>query len=379
MKTNAVRPARGRQSRAKKQAARPVVSRNKTVLVVGGGVSAILSLRELVKAGFDTRAVVGSEVGGEQTLACQRYLHAGSFYTNLELISLLLRARAPWRTLAEETGLRIVTGRSYVGFVDEAEAAERVAVWHITGLRYRKLRVPASHPFRTGNLRHLYLMTDEGWLADPNPAQVLSTGLEQRILRANVTRVEAYDGGFRVYAGNERRAEILSAEGLVLAAGAGNQVMIDQLSSDGRPRQQVRRCQVLELAGPLPFASLLCPSSGHFIVPAGTTGERTTWKCTFGADPAVDSADSPIDPVRYRRQQAALAAALPFTAGPMVTSTVTSVSKAESWDLGRGKRPDSYFVGEVVPGAIAIWPTKLTLAPLAAEQAVTSICRHLCP
>lgn len=351
------------------------------VLVVGGGVSGLWTLFELLGRGHDAWLVEGAGLGSGQTLASQGILHAGVKY------------RLPGNTADSSREVadvqpvwdRALAGRGGPDLRGVRTLSRVTHLWSLPTMGARLAAEVASRVMRSGTTK-VGPGERAGVLASA-PASVSVFESPERVVdpagivdglraacggRARAGRVgglSPHAEGFLVRL--EVGGEIL-AERVVLAAGEGNEALIAALGADPgrfaqrRPLHQV----VLHDAPAALFGHCLQASDKPILtVTTGELGGRRTWY--LGGDLAETgpgrSADAQVDAAR-----AAVGRALPWVDVSGCGWSTFVVDRAEG-RTPEGRRPDGPVVSEIVPGVLGVWPTKLVLAPLAAERVAVAL------
>lgn len=350
------------------------------VVVVGSGVQALLTWEQLSRTHSHLRTVLVSEPDAcaSQTLSSQCYLHGGHFYRSPSLVSQLVACRGLWNDLLQAYAIPAVEQQSYMALPKAKNGQEWLKRWQAFGLDY-EIADPPGHIGTRADL--LFVRVDAPWIDGAMLLDRLFLAAADHVIEGSVVWSSALEGpSYRLMLDTPDGFISLTTNKLILAAGLGNQPLVDQILPRNRlTLQQNRRCQVLVLEGAVPPCSILFPVEGLFIVPTMIEG-RTTWLCTYGQDDVVVGNPLVPPPLDQERLASQIATTSDLFPGLLERSDVRlgiyTCWKAESKELGAGKRPDEAYVREVNPNLIVIWPTKLTLAPLAARAAAEHLGKH---
>jgi glycine/D-amino acid oxidase-like deaminating enzyme len=339
------------------------------VVIVGGGSQGLFCLKEAHKLGLNAKCIIGPDIGGHQTVRSQYYLHRGYFYKSLSLSEEFRQARELWERIISESGIDVHRDKCVVGFESIEAAESHVSLWEESSMPFKSVSLPSNHPYAGGNITHFYNV-DELWISDARFVEKQFQKYSDHCIFGTVTAIENDVAGYRVDYNMDEEKIVLKAKNIILCAGINNATLINQVATiPSSELQQQRSCQVLVLTGNFPQESLLCPSRKHFICPYTADGVSYSLRCTFGFDPPVlTNTDPPVDQDRLAVQLQALNADLPRILALTEHMSQYTAVKAEYLPYGRGVRPDRPAVVEVTPGLYAIWPTKLTLSPLAAKS-----------
>jgi hypothetical protein len=304
-----------------------------------------------------------------QTLSSQCYLHRGHFYQSNTLIADLLRTRTAWAQIVEDNSIACIEGQS-CALLNNDKKSDWINHWSKQGLSFHE---NFDKSFSKTNENYSEFIIDAHWI---DGADLLKKYF-QKFYRSTVFGKfeKTIEGTTQVdvFYSNENGLNVIRTDQIILAAGTGNANAIRKTGHicDIEP-QQNRQCQVLVIAGKLPNISVIVPTDGLFIVPA-IGAEEVRWQCTYGTDEVSHhelGRPSPVDPNRIKDCLSALEKVFPWlsSASPALQFGCYPAWKAESAQDGQGKRPDSYSILEVTARVTAIYPTKLTLAPLVAKK-----------
>lgn len=342
------------------------------VAIVGGGIAGLWLANLLGRRGYGCVLLEADALGGAQTLASQGLIHGGLKYAlsgNLTGASEAIAGMpARWRACLAGTGeldLRAVQPLAdrYCLFAAESTLGRLTAFFASRALRGRIERLdPDDYPpaLRDPGFRGVVYTLDDFVLDARALVGVLAEGAAGRLYRHRLgpDAVRATADGVLLDLGSER----LLARRLVLAAGAGNEPLIERLGLDvpmqRRPLQQV----LVRHRYPHPLF-------GHCLTGIRRPEPRLTitshragdgWLWYLGGQLATDGAELAPDAL-VRHARAELAACLPWIDWRDAVISTFSIDRAEPAQKG-GRRPDQAFV-DAQGACLVCWPTKLSLVP----------------
>lgn len=353
------------------------------VLLIGGGIAGMWTLDALRRRGIRAALVERDALGAGQTLWSQGIIHGGLKYTLAGLMNPSAEAirdmPALWRACLageREPDLRPATIRSQHCHLWRTDTiASRVGmIGAKMGLRIRPVGLvrderPAVLRDCPGEVARL----DEQVIDPGAVLAALAKHSAGRIVTGEVVAAEKNGDAWvvRVAAGHEQR---LRARAIVLTAGNGIPALRRMLNLDPG-RAQTRPLRMALLRGP---AESLHPLYGHCV-----DGSRTRVTVTSATDRAgrrvwqvggevAEVGPSMRDPLEFlRHARAELRAAIPGLETPECAWSFYDAPRAEA-ATATGRRPDDAAV--ITEGrVITAWPTKLALAPRAAERVIESL------
>lgn len=349
------------------------------VVVVGAGMAGMLTALALAERDISVLLLESGRLGGGQSGQSHGYLHRGYAYGTAEpqLPPLFTRARARWDRLA--THLTPVTEASTVAFASETAARAAAAHWASAGLPVERIDPPAWLAARiVACFRSSESTLHLGRLLHALGERLQAAGV--RVTRGEVFRTGLDGSGVSTdYTDPDGSTVSVASRAVVVAAGAG---AVSILERSGLPCVvQCRKSHMLVLRGELPAVSAIFPEREHHgLFLASRTGpdSRTTWLISdFQSFDGTEPDSGELAGWWARR----------------VLSTLRSL--VDSRTLGRvdllsgyaatksGLVPQSgtvahEFSRDFLDGRVVVSsPSKLTLAPLAAEDAVRSVCAVL--
>jgi glycine/D-amino acid oxidase-like deaminating enzyme len=350
------------------------------VLIIGGGVQGLWLLNDLRRQGYSAVLLERRELGGGQTCHSHVYLHQGHLYREVRLAEHLKGVTGLWAEWLREHPVRRAVMPSCFGFLGAGDAQTRVRLWSHPDLGLPYEAVPVPPALEGGVIRHT-LQSPEICLEGQSLVEELSRPVEPWISRIeDVTDV-------RLDPKAERVTEVTAAmpggtclkfrpRALVLAAGAGNQALLDRATGGSRAlagrlrdQQQIRKGHMLVVSGPaesLGALSGVFPHCGLFLV-ARREGSEVTWLISDDRSPLLGFVEDWLEyDTRAWLPQviAALRQVAPryFTSPERLRWGIYEAPKAEGRALGfvPGEERIEQFR---IPNLWVLWPTKLTLAP----------------
>ncbi|MGH8582819.1 MAG: FAD-dependent oxidoreductase [Gammaproteobacteria bacterium] len=345
------------------------------VLILGGGAAGLWCLDRFRRAGYHAILLEAHALGAGQTIQAQGIIHGGSKYA-LWGVRKFNAARATsampgrWRSH--------LTGASEPSLADARVLSEHCALWLPRGSMIARAQcwgfLPLVHQVGLLTSRPIPLAPADWPVALRDSAvavyvlneQVISTGsLLQALAAIHERYVFLYEGAdIRFNAGRiETGDATIEARATVLTAGAGNAALLRKAGIEHEIMQRLPLHMVL-LRGALP------PLFGHCVA-----GGRTQLTITAPA-PGVWQVGGQIaedlayqdDPEHARRQ--ALRAVRRWVPGFDPSGVEIALYRAVR-AVGRTAdllRPSGVHVGQVAPGVVVAWPTKLCLTPMLADE-----------
>jgi len=349
------------------------------VVILGGGIAGLWTLRRLLAAGFSVRLIERHALGSLQTMASQGIIHGGIKY------ALTGEASAASRAIAgmPERWRDCLAGSGEIDLASVKVLSPRQYLWTTTGIGSRLAGVAASRAIRTSVESVDRDALPEAFRGAPKGVSVYSVDepvLDPRSLVEALARPVGGTidiGAYRLRrTGTEVQIELergpaVRARAAVLVAGAGNGGLLGELGLT-TPRQQTRplhmlmaRSRVGEADLPAVFGHCVGLSDKPRITittQAGADGRNTWYVGGQVAERGVGL--SPADLIAAARGE--LAACLPWLDTARLEWSTFRIDRAEAAS-DSGARPDGPMVfasGNIVTA----WPTKLALAPLTADR-----------
>ncbi len=360
-------------------------------VIFGGGAAGLFALAALRRRGFSALLLERDALGAGQTRCAQGIIHGGTKYSLAGLVGADSRAIAGM----PERWLRMLEGTEAPALGVHALRARHGWLWRSDGLAGRlgmlgarlALRVrpePIAAADRPEILRAMpgeVLRLPEP-IVDPSAVlAAIAAPHRGRIARHDPKHLEIRGRGDRVLlravvecADGPRPLEI-DAACVILAAGVGNESLRERFGC--RPGCTQRR----PLHQVLVRSPLLPVFDGHCV-----SGDATRLTITSAAEPggvvwhlggrlaeegvALDRA--PL----LRRAMEELRAVLP--AAPLDGAEFAAYRVDRAEPLEGGRRPDDARLIDEWP-VLSLWPTKLALAPRAADAALECVAHRLPP
>lgn len=369
---------------------RPASGMKLDAVIFGGGIAGLWLLDELRQRDWNVLLLEANQLGYGQTVASQGIIHGGLKYTlqglltpaaaNIREMPGIWRAALAGQRSPDLSAARLRSPCCYLWRTDSVSS--RLG---LIGARFGLRVAPQSlsPEQRPAILRHCpgtVCRLEEQVLSAPDLLQSLASQHKGRILKIDPQSGLDIHTTNQITHGGRRVTSIRLAHPLTntwmelhpdvcfLAAGSGNQAL---RTACGLPTEcmQRRPLHMVLVRGPA-----LPELNGHCVDGAKTrvtitsdrdAGDRTVWQ--IGGQLAEDGVElEPEALIRLARTE--LTSVIP---GFDLTDTEWStyrVDRAEGLDKS-GRRPDGVKV-MIDQNVISIWPTKLALAPIAAEEAV---------
>ncbi|MBS0191706.1 MAG: FAD-binding oxidoreductase [Phycisphaerales bacterium] len=344
------------------------------VTIIGGGVAGLWCRWKLAQLGYGVLVLESSRLGDGQTVLSQGILHRGVKYAFSAQASEAARA-------AEEAAARWDESLGGKGGPDLRSArvlARSMFLWTSGGLIARATGAVASRLMKShvqplqadafpsllsGRGGQIYRVDE--WVLDPASAlAALASQNSGPIGRASVESITPTGNGVEV----RTSAGLIRTGTLVLCAGGGNEQLLTMLGLTPQDWSQRRPLHMVFARGPTEDLY------GHWIASASdkprltittsfANGERVWYMGGEIAESGVTrDAAAQIDAARSEMH-----ACFPSLKTDTWRFGTVRVDRAEGKDAA-GRRPDGPVVREVGAGVIAVWPTKLVMAPIAAES-----------
>ena len=360
---------------------------NLDALVLGGGITGLWTLHELINAGYDAVLIEHKALGSAQTTASQGILHAGAKYAlpgaDIDSSKAVADVQAVWAdALAGKAGPDLSQAKT----IDE-----RTTLWTLPGLaswvafhaasglmRSYVRRVPFEErpaAFKDAPKRVQVFQTEERVLDPVSLVTALDAAVGGRTCSARVTAIETKEGDARVTINTPDGTEAtIKTKAVILTAGEGNEDLIRL--ANGKPDLMQRRPLAMLIAKNAP-----APVNGHCLQPSSvpritvTTGEldgAPTWYIGGGI---AERGPAQSDEELIEAAKVETAECLPWLDQSALQWHTLRIDRAEGRMPGN-KRPPGPVVAEAAPRTIAVWPTKLVLAPVAAREVLNTLSRN---
>ncbi len=349
---------------------------NVDIAIVGGGIAGLWLLAWLRQRGYGALLIENQRLGAGQTLCAQGIIHGGAKYSLGGQISDSAAAIAgmpeAWRRCLRGEGdldlraARLVADHQYL-WATRAPTSRLAAFFASTLMRDRMEKIAEAdiddYPpvLRHPRFRGAVYRLDEPIVDVASVLAALAEPQREAIILHQGPAMPTADGTFTLrYAGRQTWA--IRPVYTVFAAGAGNAVL-PWATLQLRPLHMVM-ARGPALPGPLHAHCLGASDTPRLTVTSHHDAEgRLVWYLGGGL------AEGGVERNRYDQIQAArreLKALLPWVDWSSVEFATFTVQRAEA-QQPRGGRPaePGIFRNERV---LAVWPTKLALAPLLAER-----------
>jgi glycine/D-amino acid oxidase-like deaminating enzyme len=353
-------------------------------IIVGGGIAGLWIANRLLAADRQVLVLEADELGCQQTLASQGMIHGGLKYAlggGLTGASEAIASMpARWRACLDGSGELDLQGLTPLSddnllFANGSGLDRFTAFFASRALRGRIQRLAPEHwpEALRGCAGWVYALND---LVLDTPALVekLAAGLAGRLYRHRLmaSEIRRTASGWAL----NLAGETVSSRELVLCAGEGNEALLRGLAVDSAPMQRRPLRQII-LRG-----QQLKPLYGHCLTGIRSAEPRLTitshpdgdgWIWYLGGQLAGAHTDL-SEPALCELARAELDICLPWIDFTATELYVLDINRAEV--ASDGKRPDEPFVQRTTTysnrteGPIVCWPTKLTLAPIAADQVI---------
>ncbi len=334
---------------------------NLDVLIFGGGIAGLWTLDRLRRDGWRAALVEKTALGTGQTIGAQGIIHGGGKYALRgvqDFAAVKVIREMPERWLREKPELKaaLSSPRCFLWLPRDAGLVQRglMAIVEKAGLLSTK-PVPVD---------------EQEWPEALRGSASAVWSMAEPVFRAKPL-IEALSAPHRgvVY----RTSDGLSARLTVLAAGEGNAALLAERGRDAQMMQRRPLCMVV-VRGKLP------PLFGHCVI-GGKTGLTIT-TCDLGLRSATGGREAgwqvggeiaeqcanETDLARVRaRAVDELRRYLPSVTLDGAEMTTYRAVRAEAATKD-ARRPSGTNVVRVAPDLVAVWPTKLALAPVLADE-----------
>ena len=346
-------------------------------VIAGGGIAGLWLLNVLRSKGYGAVLLEAGSLGGAQTLSSQGIIHGGMKYalggTLTPTSEALSQAPGRWRACLKGTGevdlrgLEPLCDRFHL-FAGAGALGRMAAFFASKALRGRVQQLDGRdfpEALRNDSFRGPVYRLEDFVLDTPALVERLATLASGCIYRHSLTADACtLDGNVQM-----RLADCtLSANRLILAAGDGNEALLEGLGLAGIAMQRRPLHQVTVRHPHLP------PLFGHWLAGAGRAEPRLTitthpdagestrggllWY--LGGQLATDGVGRSGEEQR-RQARLELETCFPWMDWSLATLETWRIDRAEPCQPA-GLRPDHAFAEASGP-CIVCWPTKLTLAP----------------
>ncbi len=359
------------------------------VLILGGGITGLWLLNDVVNRGLGAILLEKNELGGAQTCHSHVYVHQGHLYHEASLATVVKKVAEQWATMVCRNNLQPIETASHFGFTSPADAQQRADLWGRDDLQLPSQQLPRKafpKALAGGAVRIVYespefcldgevLMRHLGSRVEQHIGAIADvTGFESRSKRIEAVRVALRSGA---------SARIVPKV-VVLCAGAENQVLLLLASGGSRghltsvqDQQQIRKAHMLVVRGAekdLPPLTGVFPNiGGLFLVSRRLDGE-TVWLVSDDRSPTLGFVE---DWMRFDtrwwfpRIWSSLGRLAPrfFGHPECLQWGIYDAPKAEGRATGSIPHEEK-ILKFAWDNLWAVWPTKLTLAPQVSSKLV---------
>jgi len=356
------------------------------VAIIGGGLAGIWTLRRLLAAGFNALLIEKTALGSGQTIASQGVVHGGLKYALNGLLNdaseTIGRMPRIWDECLAGTGeldLSDVTVHSRHQYLFSASALTSKLTLFFAGKTLagrseavREADLPSV--FRTTGFRGSVYRLEERVLDVTSLLAELAGPVMDKIIHAPEISLEgSTPDSPEIRFSTQTNEWIVAPRLLILSAGAGNEALVDELGLAAHLPCQKRPLHQVMIDSPrLPDLWGVAIGTGTrppFVVTTHTTAEGSSVWYLGG-----DLAETGV--AREPKEQIEVARDLVLQYFPTLDLSdarwsTLRVDRAEGLtsDGSRPTGPTCRRVGNVV----AVWPTKLVMAPLAAEMVLAEV------
>jgi len=349
------------------------------VVIFGGGIAGLWTLARLRQAGYAAILLETNALGGVQTIAAQGIIHGGAKYALTGTLSEATQAIGDmpqyWRNCLAGEGelnlsrVRVLSQHQHL-WSTENLVSRMTGFFASKAMRSRMMAVEGGDRpdlFHSSAFKGTVYRLDEPVLDVPSLVSELvrQQGDACFAVQPEMLRLDPENPGC-LEIKNAAGSLTLQAQQLVLAAGAGNEMLLKRLGRD-TPKMQRRPLHMLMARGSLPklYAHCLGASANPrlTITSYPLAEDETVWH--LGGQVAESGVER-NEKEHIAAGKAELAALLPWLDMTDVCWSTRRIDRAEIATPG-GKRPDSWHVGNE-KGVITAWPTKMAFAPCVATD-----------
>lgn len=345
------------------------------VVIIGGGVAGLWVLNRLRQRGYSALLLESGALGDGQSIHAQGIIHGGVKYgldgSGSAAANALAAMPEVWRECLAGTGevdLRACRKVSeHVLLIAVAQPTTRLAGAFASAMLQSQVTrlTPQQYPpsLRRPTLNGAVYRLDEPVLDPASLIAALASPYRDAIRTIDWTQATLQRQDAR--AGIELRGCSLRPRVLLLAAGVGNETLIDRLGGQG-PAMRRRPLQQVLLRHPA-----LTPLFAHFLGSAAaprlsiTSHRRQDGGLVWYLGGELANSGVGCDPAALiSHAQGELRALLPSLDLTGAEWTTFSVERAEAEPRRLG-RPSGVYLGAVggVDNTLAAWPVKLALCP----------------
>lgn len=349
------------------------------IILLGAGIAGLWTAASLARQGYSVALIESRAIGGIQTVASQGIIHGGTKYALRgrlnESAMAIGEMPAIWRACLAGNGpmdlgrVRILAQHQYL-WSTENLVSQLAGFFASKAMRSRMQPISASSrpvPFDISGFHGRLYQLDEPVLDVPSLVRVLAEQLSGRIFLVPPEQLHLDPDSPTTLKCSTKTEQInLQSQRIVLTAGAGNRVLLEQLGHN-QPAMQLRPLHMLVLRGKLPplFAHCLGAQASPrlTITSYPVSDQEQVWY--VGGQLAEDGIGlSAAQQVESAKRE--LRATMPWVDFSHVSWHSFLIERAE-YQVEQGRRPDSCYLHSA-DGVITAWPTKLAFAPRLAEE-----------
>lgn len=353
------------------------------VVIIGGGIAGLWTLARLRQSGYDAWLVESSRIGGIQSIASQGIIHGGTKYAlggklgdSAKAIGDMPRI---WNECLEGSG-ELDLSAVEVHTTTQLMWSTRSAVSRVAGFFAGKLmedrmtqmdRAAYPEPFNHADFDGVIYRLNEPVLNTASLMSELHRQLSAFCLKGNVVLNADEPGRVSCRDGMSGTALELNARQIVLAAGEGNESLLQQLQRHAPLMQRRPVHMTLLKSGQLPSVYAHCLSASanpRLTITSTRVDDETCWYV------GGNIAETGIHRNREEQIEACkkeLQEVLPWMDFQQCQWSALMLNRAEIQTPGN-KRPDSCYVN-AHQSVITAWPTKLAFAPRVASEVMSKL------
>ena len=364
----------------------PLARNNKNtgcdVLIAGGGVAGTLVASMLTRLGYQCILVEPRALAAEQSGHSHGYIHRGYIYLRAErgLVQQLRTAREQWEDYISGPGEVVAySDFSFIGFDNPLIAKYASQMWRVADLPVVSVK-PSEWPslMQAAPLTSVYRTDEQAFDFPRVVANVLVRAKNCRLVQGSVAKLQLEGRsctGVQLLVGSEKLE--IEAKHVVLAAGIGTAAIIARTLGRFRSVPSVRTSYMLVIRGrALRQLSLILPENqfyGLFMV-SRPLGDETVWLVSNYLSYSGCSDEWGV-PARtwVRATLRTLEGLFPVLRDPDLRWGIYAAPKAE-FRADPEYMPEGGVIETLgLTNVTAVWPTKLTLAPIITRLIVDQI------
>ena len=365
-------------------------------LIIGGGIAGLWILDRQVERGRSAGLLEAQSLGEGQSISAQGILHGGTKYALSGLVPTGARevSAMPGRWAESLTGTRSPDLSGVRVRTPDCHLWRTDSVRSIVGMVGAKVGLaitpsviePENRPAVLRSCPGDVALLPEQVIEMPSVLETFRSMHQDRLLHGTVHAISNdRNEGYEVIAATSDGASLtIHASRIVMAAGRGNEALLAMIKGRNasrirRPDMQLRPLHMGMVRGPedaLPELNGHCVDGGQTRVTiTSSTAEDGSRVWQLGGRLAEDGCSRSEDDQR-RESKACLDAVLPGfdSASPALEWATYRIDRAEL-KTRKWTRPDGAFVS-ASEDIITVWPTKMVLAPNAAEKVDGLISPH---